>query len=335
MKPVQKRIEKQGYRFNFFQAVKLLESCYQNRPKIGYLGPSEKEAIKILPNEQLSFSPSDVSRINLSKNEDGEDKWTVFENFLGLYGPNSTSPMYIAEMIAQFPRDEDPLRDFLDIFNHRILSLYYRAWKKHNIGASIFDEQSDAFSKILYAMVGFDVDGPLGEWKINPIKLLRYSSYLSSNSRPASALESILSDFFELEDVSVVQFFPRQYSPSKSSLSRITNRGDGGQLGESFVIGETITDISGQFKIRLGSLTMRQFLDFQPGSDRYEDLVFLTKIYVKYQLGFTLELVLKPNQGLCITVSAVNPVGVLGQSAWIGSSSDEETAVTFEAGYDV
>lgn len=333
MKAVLRRIEKHGYRFNFFQAVRLLESFYGGRPGVGHLGPAEKEVVKILPNEELSFPPSDISRIGRSQNEAGEDKWILFENFLGLYGPNTSSPMYIAEMIAQFPRDEDPLRDFLDIFNHRILSLYYRAWKKHNLGASISIERKDAFSKILFAMIGFDVEGPTTEWRVPPKKLLRFSSFFCSSSRPSSALESLLADFFELDDVSIIQFFPRRYSPAKSSLSRISNAEDGGRLGESFVIGETITDVSGQFKIRLGSLTMKQFLNFQPGSAQYEELAFITKMYVKYQLDFSLELVLKPNQGDCLVMSATDPVGILGRSAWLGSQSDTETAVTFEAGY--
>jgi type VI secretion system protein ImpH len=335
MSSIQKRLQKRGYQFNFFQAVKLLEASYEDRPKIGFMGPADKEVVKIHPNDELAFASSDVTRLVLDRSETGEDKWEMVENFLGLYGPNSASPMYIAEMIAQCPRDEDALRDFFDIFNHRILSLYYRAWKKHNIGASVTGYCNDTFSKILFSMIGFDIEGSTDDWKISPGRLLRYSSFFCSKSRPSSGLENMISDFFELNDVSIVQFFPRRYSQSKSSLSRLSNKDDGGRLGESFVLGETITDIAGQFKIRLGSLTMRQFLDFQPGSRKYQELAFLSKIYVKQQLGFSLELVLKPNESECVVISSVEPVGILGQSSWIGNPSNTETAVTYEMGCNV
>jgi type VI secretion system protein ImpH len=335
MKKIQERLEAEGYRFNFFQAIKLLESLNEERPGVGHLGPVREEVLRLRPNEELSFSPADVHRIDAEAEEDGLKKWTLYANFLGLYGPNSSSPMYIAEMIAQCPRDSDPLRDFLDIFNHRILSLYYRAWKKNNLSASLTKDHRDAFSKILFAMLGQDIEAPVDDWTIPPERLLRYSTYFCANSRPACGLENLISDFFDLDDVDVIQFVPRRFAPPKSAISRLSNADDGGRLGESFVLGQTITDVSGQFRVRLGGLTMRQFLSFQPGNTQYDEMVFLVNMYVKHQLGFSLELLLKPNQGGPAKLSALDPVGKLGRSAWLGFPGEKETAVTFDVGYDV
>ena len=335
MKSVQRKLKSEGYRFGFFQAINLLEMLYRGHPGIGNIGPYDQEIVKILPNQDLSFAPADIEKTVVSTTgENGEVKWTLYENFLGLYGPNAAMPMYIAEMIAQCPSDEDALRDFLDIFNHRVLSLYYRAWKKHNLGASVSSDGDDAFTKILYAMVGWDYSSPSANWRIDPLRLLRYAGSLGAASRPASALENMISDYFQLDDVDVIQFVPRRYVIPESQISRLSNADDGGRLGESFVLGDTITDISGQFKIRLGALSMAQFLSFHPGEPLYEELVFLTNMYVKHQLGFCIELVLRPNQGGSLKLSSIDPIGVLGRSAWLGYPSEEETTVTFDVGYD-
>ena len=333
MKKIQQRLKDEGYRFNFFQAIKLLENMYEDRPQIGQLGPVSEEVLRLRPNDELSFSPADIHRID-NEDQEGIDKWTLYANFLGLYGPNTSSPMYIAEMIAQCPRDTDPLRDFLDIFNHRILSLYYRAWKKNNLSASLSKDHKDAFSRILFAMIGQDVEAPSGDWKVHPERLLRYSTYFSSNSRPACGLENLIADFFELDDVEIIQFAPRRFTPPRSAMSHLSVNGEGGCLGESFVLGSTITDVSGQFRVRLGGLTMQQFLSFQPGNTQYEEMEFLVNMYVKHQLGYSLELHLLPNQGGPAKLSSLDPVGKLGRSAWLGYPGEKETSVTFDVGYD-
>ena len=334
MTSIHERLKTEGYRFGFFQALNLLERLYKDRPGIGHIGPYSQEVVKIVPNKDLSFPPGDVDKIEVDERaESGLERWRLYENFIGMYGPNAAAPMYINEMIAQCPGDEDALRDFLDIFNHRVLSLFYRTWKKHNLAASISSDGADAFTKILCSMVGWDFNTTCDNWRIEPYRLLRYAGYFASTSRPGSALENLISDFFQLGEVDVVEFVPRRYAIPDSETNRLSSADDGGRLGESFVLGDTITDVSGQFKIRLHDLSMDQFLSFHPGEQLHEELVFLTKMYVKQQLSFCLELVLKPNQGGAMKLSSVDAVGGLGRSSWLGYPSGKETTVTFEIGY--
>ncbi len=331
MNEIRRLLEKEAYRFDFFQAIRLLESVYKDRPGVGHTGPFEQEALHIYPSVDLCFSPADISHVECHETSDGNQLWNLYENFIGLYGPNYAAPIFIAEMIAQCPDDNDGLRDFLDIFNHRILSLYYRAWKKHNLAACVSSDRDDPISALLSALVGRDVQAPAEDWIIGPDRLLRYSSYFSCTSRPASGLENLLSDYFELENVSVIQFVARKFKAETKECCRISSKNGFGRLGESFVLGDTIDDVLGQFKIRFGSLEMQQFQRFQPGEPAFKELVFLTDLYIKHQLDFYLELVLKPNQGKPLTISGTNPNGALGRSAWIGYPTEKETIVTFDA----
>lgn len=334
MKKIEQDLEREGYRFNFFQALNLLEQSCADCPQIGYLGPVEREIVKILPSSELCFSPADVSRIERRELEEEKASWTVFENFLGLYGPNSATPIFIAEMIAQCPDENDPLRDFLDIFNHRVLSLYYRAWKKHNLLASLSTMEMSSTVIVLRTLLGADYEVAADNWLIPPERLLRYANYLSSSNRPASGLENIIADYFSLRNVRVIQFVSRKFKPPTSMQSEPEAAGTFGRLGESCVLGETIIDIAGQFKVQLGSLSMQQFQLFQPDSPAYDELVFLTHLYTKRQLDFCLELVLKPGQVRPVTISSNAPVGALGRSSWVGYPSGGESSVTLDVSGD-
>lgn len=325
-----RKLEREGYRFDFFQAVRLLEGFYPDRPQVGHMGPAARESVRIRPSTDLSFPAGDIQRIRRSTSPDGLPVWTIEENFLGLYGPSAATPMFIAEMIAQSPYEDDPLRDFLDIFNHRLLSFYYRAWKKYNVCATISGDFDDPVSVVLSALIGNDIRTSDDGWVIPPRRLLAYSGFFSSNSRPAGGLEDLLSDYFELERVRVIPFVPRKYKPPESSLCRISGSGTGGRLGESFVVGQTMTDVAGQFKIRLEDLDKKTFDRFQPGARAYEQLVFLTHLYTKRQLDFSLELVLRPDQGDALKLSSQTPTGALGRSAWLGRPSQKETEVVIE-----
>lgn len=327
MSKTKRMLEEEGYRFNFFQAIKLIEDKYPKRPRVGHLGPFDKEVVRIAPSTDLCFSPTDIHRIERTEQEDGQTIWNLYENFLGLYGPNAATPIFIAEMIAQCPEDDDALRSFLDIFNHRLLSLYYRAWKKHNLAASIEAGWGDPVSVALGAMIGRDPLTPPTDWLIPPERLLRYANYFSSSNRPAAGLESLLSDYFELDTVRVIQFVPRKF---RSRSLRQSQLGGTGKLGESFVLGDTINDITGQYKIRIENLSRKEFDSFQPGTHRFGELRFLANLYTRHQLDFRLELVLKPGEGGPARISNEKPIGALGRSAWIGDPSEHETVATLD-----
>lgn len=324
---IQQLLEKEGYRFNFFQAVRLLEASMENRPPVGGLGPYSRETVRILPSTNLSFAPSDIQKI-VHRPEDGQSPpWTLYEHFLGLYGPNTASPIFIAEMIAQCIDDEDALRDFLDIFNHRILSLYYRAWKKHNIAASITHDRTDPISSILGSIMGFS-SSETSLARFDHRRYLNYHNFLSSNSRSADGLEAILSDYFGLESVRVVQFVPRRVKLTSTNHNLVSSRSKGGNLGLSFVLGDSIQDVAGQFKVSIGNLSKTRFFDFQPGGTDYDELIHIIELYSLKRLGFTIELGLAKGQADPMRISNHDPVGRLGRSAWLGKPLAKDTTMT-------
>lgn len=334
MNDLKQKLQHRGYKFDFFQAIKLLENAHKDRPEIGHIGPFKDEIIKITPNNSLSFAASDVNRIELEQDDYGNEKWHIFENFLGLYGPNTASPIFIAESINQCLADDDPMREFFDIFNHRLLSLYYRAFKRSNLMACVSSQKDDSITRILFALIGHDFSTSTDEWAVNPNRFLRFGNLLSGGGKSAAGLEKIIANYFSIRDVRIIQFTPRRVKFDESNVSRITATGTGGNLGESIVLGDTVVDITGQFTIHLGLRTLKRFHEFQPGKPKFKELIFLTRMYVQNRLDFSLELSLSTNEIQSVKLANNSPNSEMGLSSWLGSPKEKETVVTIDVNPD-
>ena len=326
------KLRDEGFSFEFFQAVRLLENLYPGSPLCGGDGPYKSERIRIRPNRDMGFPPGDIRSVEqLGRKHDGADLWRITENFMGLYGVNSPLPSFIPVMIAQAYHDEDPLRDFLDIFNHRILSLYYRAWKKHQLAPSCDPTSPMPLVFALGSMIGRQNDIPDDDWAVAPERLIRYAGLLSSQARPAGGLEAMVSDFFGLREVKVKEFLPKKVRLGGEDLTRLGAGERNNQLGCSVILGDMVKEVGGQFRLTLGPLDLDSFLKFQPGGEIFMQLNFLVRLYTRNQLDYELELILKSDQVETITLSSRNPKHGLGRYSWLGAPAKDVVSATLNS----
>ena len=126
--------------------------------------------------------------------------------FLGLTGPSGVLPRHYTELLLQRIREKDfSLRDFLDLFNHRLISLFYRAWEKYRLPIGYErsqlddpDEQPDPVTRGLYCLVGLGTAGLRGRLDVDDEAFLYYSGHFAHFPRSASALECLLADYLEM-----------------------------------------------------------------------------------------------------------------------------------------
>jgi type VI secretion system protein ImpH len=131
------------YRFSFFQAVRLLQRLREDRAPVGRDNAPAREAVRFVAHRGLSFPASEIHELRPAKEErdlaePGTPIMTVA--FMGLTGPMGVLPTFYTEkMIEEFLRYRrikrgsiPPLAAFLDLFNHRLISLFFRAWEKYH-----------------------------------------------------------------------------------------------------------------------------------------------------------------------------------------------------------
>ena len=150
---ITERLAQEPFRFDFFRAIRLLENEFKNLPRVGKSRRLQDDAIRFAQNPSLAFAPSTLEAFAPG---DAEHPPRLFLNFLGLLGPNGPMPSFINEFIRDRQRNyNDPtLARFLDVFNHRIISLFYRAWACAQKSVD-FDRPDDArFATYIGSLIG-------------------------------------------------------------------------------------------------------------------------------------------------------------------------------------
>ena len=95
--------------------------------------PARLRASSLIPRSR--FPASEIQELTLPPDDDSPATMKV--NFMGLSSPQGVLPTPYTELIIERTQKKDnALRDFLDLFNHRLISFFYRAWEKHHFFVS-------------------------------------------------------------------------------------------------------------------------------------------------------------------------------------------------------
>lgn len=328
------RLMEEGNRFNFFQAVRLLERLAKEqaisaggRPPqpVGGDDISRPEAVMFHVKPSVCFAPGAVNRIDppeAPKPPDSSafaeasnpglvaDRARAYEmlvEFMGLIGAGGILPShYTLAVMERLIEKDRAIRDFFDLFHHRTIALFYRAWQKYRFAITYERRdlhansgEEDVFRQMLFSFVGMGSKGHLGRLEIDDETFLYYSGHFSHYPRSATNLEGILDDYFDFP-IRVEQFVgqwlylndnERTEVPSKRSPEGVNSI-----LGESFVIGARVWDVQGKFRLRIGPIKYDRFLSLMPTGDGLLPLSQLTRMFVGPQYDFDVQPVLEPDE---------------------------------------
>jgi type VI secretion system protein ImpH len=290
---LKKAVEDGHFRFHFFQAVRLLESFAPERKSVGAYASPHEEVVRFSAHQTTAFPASEIQAISFPEGKPA--RMTV--NFMGLTGPQGLLSLYYTEYLMQRMRRKDHcLREFLDIFNHRAVSLFYRAWEKYRFGAAYERGERDPLSQQLLALVGLGTQGLQDRQQVADDAFLYYAGLFAQQPRSATALQQIIGDYFQVP-VAVEQFAGAWYRLDRKSQTWLNESGSYTEvLGFGTVLGDEVWDQQSVVRIKLGPLPLTQYLDFLPTGSAWEPLRALVKFYFNDQLDFELQLVLRRDE---------------------------------------
>jgi type VI secretion system protein ImpH len=265
-------------------------------------------------NSRLGFPASQIQSIEVP--EEGPPEMMV--NFMGLTGPSGALPYTYSELILERIRAKDHgLAAFFDIFNHRAISLFYRAWQRSRFPVT-YSGPRDLFTRYLLDLIGLGTEGLRDRQEIADEALLHYASLVAMQARSATALEQIIEDYFEVP-VEIQQFTGAWYGLDNATQCAMTDMDTPScQIGCGAVVGDAVWDRQARVRIRLGPLSMERYCDFLPEASGYTALRSLTKFFSNQSLEFELQLVLDRTQapGAELDFEATNAVR-LGWVSWL------------------
>ena len=274
----------------FFQAVRLLERMFPDRDPVGGFGDPAREVARFVVPPSISFPASEIQWLTLD--EHGQTRIAV--NFIGLTGPLGVLPHSYTLAVAERARARDTAaRDFLDLFHHRITSLFYRAWERYRFTVAHERDQRDPLAVHVADLVGMGTPGLQGRLAVADESLLFYSGLLAPHRRSATGLEQLLADYFSVS-ATVEQFVGDWYPLRVADQCALDHDrpAPSSRLGLGAVVGDEIWDTQARVRVRLGPLGRKQYDDFLPGGTALLRLRELVRLYTDDQLDVELQLVL-------------------------------------------
>lgn len=290
-KPLNQEFADEPYRFEFFQAVRLLEKIYPERKAVGGEALPHEEIVKFRSRLGLFFPASEIQELHETQDElTAERKLEMFVNFMGMVGINGVMPIHYTELMMERARYRDTaMWAFLDIFTHRSVSLFFRAWEKYRFPVS-YERGSDAFTAYLFDVVGLGTGGLRGRMALPDEAFLPYSGLVAQKPHSAAALSNILGDYFGVS-AKIIQFFGQWLDLDQSSITRLGRANN--QLGATALVGSRIWEQQSKFRIVLGPLGFRQFQAFLPNGDAHRPLKSIVRFMHGNEFDFDVRLVLK------------------------------------------
>jgi type VI secretion system protein ImpH len=283
------RLREEPFYFEFFQAMRLLERLRPGRMPVGRFARPAEEVVQFRANPTLAFPASEIQ--SLQEGNNGQQTMSV--NFMGLTGAMGTLPLYYTELIVGRVLARDyTLRDFLDVFNHRIISLFYRAWQKYRFQFGLERGESDPFSHYLLDIVGLGTEGLQERQAMADESLRYYSGLLAQQPRSATALRLLLSDYFQAQ-VEIEQFVGAWYRLDDNAQCCLDQGpADSRQLGLGAVVGDEVWEPQARVRIVIGPLPLARYLDFLPTGTAFEPLRAITRLFSGDEIDFELQLIL-------------------------------------------
>lgn len=315
---IEEKLRREPYTFDFFQAIRLLERFRPEKKPVGQFSQPEAEVAHFRAHPSLAFPASQIQEAEWP--EDGPVRMLV--NFMGLTGPEGVLPNPYTSLIIERQREGDnSLRDFLDIFNHRIISLFYRAWRKYRFDVACERGERDLFSRHLLSLLGLGTDAMRDRQTVSDDLLIYYSGLLAQRPRSAQALQQILSDYFDVP-VAIEQFSGGWFRLDPETQCRLAEENtDSGELGFGAVVGDEMWNQQSRVRIVLGPLSLERYADFLPDGQSFAPLRGWVRFFSSDEWDFEVKLVLDREHVPACTLGADGISGPqLGWVSWVKSA---------------
>ncbi|MBR7943625.1 type VI secretion system baseplate subunit TssG [Burkholderia cenocepacia] len=271
---------------NFMQLCRLLEVRVPDSPGLGTQDTAEHERVRFRPRPRVGFPAGEISAVEFD-DERPDVPPTVRTTFMGLYGVDAAMPPHMIDEIVLREEGHEAVEAFLDPFNHRYVTLLYRAWKKYRYPESFRPGGSDVHSRNLLCLAGFGWGDKPRRAGLPDSRLLALLRLLIQHTRTPEGLAGVVALAVPGIGVRVDEFFPvgtRAGQPQPlTSSGRFAGSSEAGMrrgLGGGYVLGKRMAYRSRAVRLTLRPVDAQQAHDLLPGAWLHRELMAFVQLYV-------------------------------------------------------
>lgn len=316
-----RELEESPYRYDFFMALRRLESMHADKPRFGEAARPVDEPLRIGQEPSLAFAPSALAEF---KAGDKNHPHRLNNFFFGVFGPNGPLPLHLTEYARDRERNENDatFRRFADIFHHRLSLLLYRAWANSQPTASMDRPTTRRIDSYVGSAFGIAAPEFRNRDSVPDEAKLHMAGRFALQTRPAGGLLSILEEFFSFP-FQILEYVGEWLRLSSKDFLKLGVLGSSCGLGKDAVIGSAVWNCQHKFRIVCGPLRLKDFNRLLPGQSGLRRLRDSVRGYVGYGIDWDLNLVLA---GSDVPPLKLGRSGALGWTSWLGERKTEADA---------
>jgi len=310
-------LERAPYAIDFLQAMRRIECAFPHAPRWAEALRPQDEPVRLGQEASLSFAPASLSAFTPA-NDLHPPRLEV--RFFGLLGPNGPLPLHLTEYARhrQLNHGDATFNRFLDLIHHRFLALFYRAWAQAQPTVSLDRPKNDRFSDYVGSTFGIGEPTLRNRDCVPDNARLFHAGLLSRQIRNAEGLQAILANDFDL-NVEVEQYVGHWMALRERDHGRIGQR----HLGVDVVIGRRVWDRQSKFRLRLGPMSLKQYIALLPGGSALPRISDWIRFYTHGELAWDARLQLKASE---VPQLELARGARLGWTSWLGKRRTQHDA---------
>lgn len=315
-------------RFDFYYALRHVDANMVSDAPLGRSPRPRNEPFRLTQHPSLMFAPSTLYQYREGVAANGLGRLSV--HHFGLFGPNGALPQHLTEFVQErilHYKDESMAR-FCDIFQHRMILLFYRAWADCQAAASLDRPGRDHFSRYASSLVGLGQPSLQNRDAVPDHMKLHHAGHLVRLTRNPEGLTRSLAALLRVP-VAMQEYciqWLRLAEEDQTRLSSVASAGDGGQhrielgtassrLGQGAIAGAKVPDAQHKFRLRIGAMSLTEFERYLPGGIRFTQVRDWVRNYIGIELAWDAQIVLKREE---VPAVRLGSFGQLGWTSWLG-----------------
>lgn len=310
--PFVRALEAAPHDFEFYQVMRLLEALHPDRPRFGRSTRPAEDLIRLGQEASVTHTPASLAGYDRGTAE-RPDRLLV--HFFGLFGTDGPLPLHLSEYARDRERNaHDPtFARFADLFHHRALSLFFRAWADVRPTVSFDRPEQDRFGTYMASLIGLGAPSLRDRDAMPDLTKLHFAGHLAAQTRHAEGLAKILSAFFTMP-VRIETFVGAWLTLPRSDVTRLGGEKATAGLGQSALLGARVWTRQDKFRVVFGPLTLAEYVRLLPGGLSFHRLIPIVRNYAGDVLIWDVNLVLKREE---VPPIRLGQKGRLGWTTWL------------------
>jgi type VI secretion system protein ImpH len=314
-----REIQQAPWEYGFYSAVRMINCRFQDKARTGQAFRPSDDVIRFGQVPYTNFAPATLKSLEFIGPKGTPH---LAQRFMGLWGPNGPMPTHLTEYARDRLRhfQDGALTHFADIFHHRAVSLFYRAWSQAQPTVQHDRPGQDRFSVFVGSIAGFGMPAVKDVDDMPHASKLHFAGHLSSLPRHALGLASMVESFYKVP-AKVVEFIAHWLTIPASDRLQLGSRPGMGNLGSTTVLGEKVWQRQDKFQLCIGPLDLDEYDAFLPSGAWFKSFVALVRNYLGLELLWETRLQLKGSQK---PSTCLGKHGMLGWTTWLETEQPPE-----------